>query len=183
MTIQVRCPNQECGKLLAVRDDFAGKTGKCPRCGTTMPIPNPGEAEPSVITPVVVEAAPPEEEEEAVPVRRLRKRRREEEDEIEEEDDEQEDEEPRPRRRRGAEERRPPSRAATITMLSIGAVLLILLALTPLFSMYSLKVPVIGGLGGPTPSSIQGFIQLTQGKVFLIITAVVALVGIAGIVV
>src|SRR4029077_11132262 len=37
--IKVRCPNAACGKLAAVKEEFAGKRAQCPACGTIMPIP------------------------------------------------------------------------------------------------------------------------------------------------
>ena len=37
MTIQVQCP--QCQSVLKVRDDMAGRKGKCPKCGTTVSIP------------------------------------------------------------------------------------------------------------------------------------------------
>lgn len=39
MTIRVQCPNTDCGQVLNVRDEFAGKRGKCPACGSAMMIP------------------------------------------------------------------------------------------------------------------------------------------------
>src|SRR5262245_35614023 len=50
------CP---CGKKLQVRDEFAGKQGKCPACGNVVSIPRPEETyEPSVLTAEVVEEPP-----------------------------------------------------------------------------------------------------------------------------
>src|SRR6266849_3190661 len=39
MTIQVKCPNASCAKVLTVQEDFAGKKGKCPACGSELMIP------------------------------------------------------------------------------------------------------------------------------------------------
>jgi phage FluMu protein Com len=43
-TIRIRCP--ECSKPLQVSGGLAGKTGKCPSCGTLMKIPAPSPAAP-----------------------------------------------------------------------------------------------------------------------------------------
>ncbi len=43
MPISVRCPG--CGKALTVKDEFAGKKGKCPSCGQIVLIP-PSETVP-----------------------------------------------------------------------------------------------------------------------------------------
>jgi hypothetical protein len=45
MAIEVRC---ECGKVLRVAEEHAGKTGRCPACGRPVHVPTPGP-----------EAAPP----------------------------------------------------------------------------------------------------------------------------
>jgi hypothetical protein len=39
MAITVQCPNTGCGQLLNVRDELAGKAGKCPSCGSVIAIP------------------------------------------------------------------------------------------------------------------------------------------------
>lgn len=39
MPIRVACPN--CGNVLGAPDAAAGKKGKCPKCGTIIPIPAP----------------------------------------------------------------------------------------------------------------------------------------------
>src|SRR5437588_9164085 len=38
MSIRVTC---ECGKELRVKDEYAGKRGKCPSCGKILQIPQP----------------------------------------------------------------------------------------------------------------------------------------------
>ena len=40
MPIKAKCPNADCGKVIAVKDEFAGKRAKCPGCGTVITIPN-----------------------------------------------------------------------------------------------------------------------------------------------
>lgn len=52
MAINVTC---RCGKKLAVRDELAGRKGKCPACGSVLEIP----ALPSAGSPPPVPAAPP----------------------------------------------------------------------------------------------------------------------------
>jgi hypothetical protein len=39
MAMQVTCPNVACGKVLTVQEEFAGKKGKCPACGSELMIP------------------------------------------------------------------------------------------------------------------------------------------------
>lgn len=39
MAIKVQCPNAVCGQIITVRDEYAGKRGKCPSCGAAMMIP------------------------------------------------------------------------------------------------------------------------------------------------
>jgi len=39
MQIQVKCPNAQCGRMLAVKGDLAGTKGKCPACGSDVEIP------------------------------------------------------------------------------------------------------------------------------------------------
>ena len=41
--ISFQCP--ACGKKLKVKDEFAGKKGKCPKCGNVINIPALGEGE------------------------------------------------------------------------------------------------------------------------------------------
>ncbi len=45
MTIQVTCPNASCAKVLTVQEEFAGKKGKCPACGSELMIPASPRAE------------------------------------------------------------------------------------------------------------------------------------------
>ncbi len=42
--IRLRCPAEDCGKKLTVGDELAGRTGKCPACGTTIVVPQPAPA-------------------------------------------------------------------------------------------------------------------------------------------
>jgi hypothetical protein len=37
--MQVTCPNLSCGKVLTVQEEYAGKKGKCPACGSELTIP------------------------------------------------------------------------------------------------------------------------------------------------
>jgi hypothetical protein len=50
-----------CGKELRVKDEFAGREGKCPLCGRTMQIPSrdaPREPEPEIVEPLREEVPP-----------------------------------------------------------------------------------------------------------------------------
>lgn len=190
MTIQVRCPNSACGKLLAVRDDFAGKTGKCPSCGTTMPIPYPNEAPSAAITPEVGEP-PAREELEAIPVRggRARQRRYEEDEEDESYDDYDEDDDRRPRRRRTREEderrRRPVwPEVSTLVCLGLGIFCFLVLSIIPLFSYATASGAVLGFSASKSSDSLftgdPDFIGTWQGKVLMIATlAVLVLTAVA----
>jgi hypothetical protein len=48
VAIELTC---SCGKKLKVSEDFAGKTGVCPGCGTALPIPSRANAPPAVPVP------------------------------------------------------------------------------------------------------------------------------------
>jgi len=39
MTMQLKCPNGSCGKLLTVQEEYVGKKGKCPSCGNELTVP------------------------------------------------------------------------------------------------------------------------------------------------
>ena len=39
MTIEVKCPNPDCAKVFKVKDELAGKKGKCSQCGTAIHVP------------------------------------------------------------------------------------------------------------------------------------------------
>ncbi len=39
MSIKAKCPNPACGKVLTIKEEYAGKTGKCPACGLSIKIP------------------------------------------------------------------------------------------------------------------------------------------------
>ena len=43
MPITVTC--EGCGKKLRVKDELAGRKGKCPACGTVLVIPQPASAD------------------------------------------------------------------------------------------------------------------------------------------
>jgi len=59
--IKVKCPNAACGKVAAVKEEFAGKRAKCPACGTIIDIPGGADVVPpgSGIRAPSVPAAPP----------------------------------------------------------------------------------------------------------------------------
>lgn len=48
MTITIKC---ECGKVLKVADEHAGKRGKCPACGAVLTIPSSGQEEAATAAP------------------------------------------------------------------------------------------------------------------------------------
>lgn len=56
MAIRFACPNPECGKPIVVKDEFAGRTGKCPGCQTAVKVP--AAAPPPPAFEVVDEPAP-----------------------------------------------------------------------------------------------------------------------------
>jgi hypothetical protein len=158
--------------MLSVGDQFAGKTGRCPNCGALMPIP---ETQPD-IAPAPDEPLTAIVASEPVPAPPTRGRSR--------EGDEANDESPRRRfqadddppyvgkKRSGG----PP--AAVIAILALGTGLLVFLALTPLFGMFMPSK----GRSGP-PGGFGAMIELTEGKVLLIGTLVVAGVCLAALVV
>ena len=39
MPIRFTCPNKTCGKIIVVKDEFAGRIGKCPGCQTSVKVP------------------------------------------------------------------------------------------------------------------------------------------------
>lgn len=41
MKMKLKCPSEDCTKVLSVDSELAGKTGKCPKCGTMFAIPAP----------------------------------------------------------------------------------------------------------------------------------------------
>jgi len=68
--IKVRCPNQACGKILAVKAAMGGKKARCPLCGQTMAIPKmtgPAAKKPSKKKPVPATPPPAPEEQTAPP--------------------------------------------------------------------------------------------------------------------
>jgi hypothetical protein len=200
MPINVRCPNDACGRMLSVQDDFAGKTGKCPSCGTTMPIPYPpadeapesshmpATAEPPVRPEPATAGEPAEhgdagiptlvQEEEEIPVRRYRGRPR-------YSDDDYDDR--RPRRRSSGRDRlvvpQTGASAGTIVCLSIGSGLLVFLGLTPLFAMYVVTFPNQQMAPLMSQPGVAGMLSLTEGKILLIISQVMAGLCMAGLIV
>jgi len=165
MAINVRCPNEACGKMLSVRDDFAGKTGKCPNCGATMPIPEATATAASADAPEETPARRADIDE--IPVRLLSPRKRRDRDYQDDYDEpgaeDYDDDYPTVRkpRKRG-------SVAGTIVCLGIAIVLLLSLGLlTPLLSLYSISFPNMP-FGGFAALPIGGMIGLTEGKILMI---------------
>src|SRR4029077_14790006 len=61
MSIQVRCPNPECGLMLGVPDDSVGRAARCRRCGTRFTVtPSSGGPPGCPSPPGVAVAAPPQ---------------------------------------------------------------------------------------------------------------------------
>jgi hypothetical protein len=168
MAIHVRCSNPDCGKMLSVRDDFAGKTGKCPTCGTMMPIPYPSGPVPA--SSISAEPLTPLLGEEDLPVQAKSRRGRD-----EDIDDYEYDEQPRRRRRDDGFGDRKASPAGTIACLCTGIGLLLLLNLVPIFPMYIISSPPQAIGRELTLPTISGMFQMTEGKIFLIVSCVVAL--------
>jgi hypothetical protein len=56
MSIQVKCPQTDCGQLLRVKDELGGKTVRCPSCKTALKLPAP--AMKSLAPPPVEKATP-----------------------------------------------------------------------------------------------------------------------------
>ena len=171
MTIQVRCPNRDCGKMLSVRDEYAGKTGKCPSCGATMNIPYPGEAIEPGGRPS--RSRPERYEDEDYPPREARSRRQRSDDDYDDYDD-----------RRGSRYHEPRGRGrtrepfvGTLICLGIGIGLLVFLGLTPLFNYAGVSLKAnINTPAQSSPSLFKGDNEVKgwQGKVILIVTLLMA---------
>lgn len=59
MPIKLKCPNGKCGKVLEMPDQFAGKKGKCPACGSMFMIPNPAASRDVAVGRVVEDRPAP----------------------------------------------------------------------------------------------------------------------------
>jgi hypothetical protein len=162
MPIKVQC---RCGRVLLVKDEMAGKTGRCPECQQPVKIPWPPPQEEATAELVDEEDTPRkrsqairsrrrEDEDEEDEERPARRRRREDEDDDYDEDDrprrkrtssrrdeeeDYDDYDDRPRRR-GKRGRPAPVDGLTITLLSIGIGALILLGVGVIPSVYHLSI-------------------------------------------
>ncbi len=58
MSIKAKCPNPACGKVLTIKEEYAGKTGKCPACGMSIKIPASAAQAPAS-KPSAASAGPP----------------------------------------------------------------------------------------------------------------------------
>lgn len=56
MSLVIACA---CGQKLKVRDEFAGKKAKCPKCGNVLTAPPPAEEEPAELLEMIQEEKPP----------------------------------------------------------------------------------------------------------------------------
>src|SRR6266849_5233240 len=116
MPIKVQC---RCGRVLLVKEEMAGKTGRCPECEQLVKIPS-AEDDGEETLRKHSQAIRSRTDEDDWPSSRRR---------VDEAEDEEEDARPRRRRKRG--DRKEPARGRTIALLSIGIAALILLALAP----------------------------------------------------
>jgi predicted Zn finger-like uncharacterized protein len=66
MAATIKCPG--CQATLRVRDDMAGKSVKCPRCGNAVPVPAADVADVVPVEPAVVEAVTAERPAPAAPM-------------------------------------------------------------------------------------------------------------------
>ena len=56
--IRFRCPHADCGKPLTVKDEVAGRAGKCPACGASLVVPQPAPEESGNLLTWEAEALP-----------------------------------------------------------------------------------------------------------------------------
>jgi hypothetical protein len=76
MSIQFQCLNTSCGQVLTVKDEFAGKKGRCPSCGAAVDIPLHSLAgQAAAGERGAADAEPVLEEAEAIPIDRPRRYR------------------------------------------------------------------------------------------------------------
>lgn len=187
MPIQVKCPNAECGKVMTVKDEFAGKRGKCPGCGKPFPIPAAPKAKKPAddeddqdSNPYVVSETPEEKaakEAEARKAQRKRKRRSEDDEEDEDEDDDEEESKQRKKKKKEKE-------AETLMvggLLGAGMVFLVCLALTSQLNWFSVTVTGSGKDFDPqSVKKLEKEMVRWEGKVLLGVSlAAAALAGIA----
>lgn len=60
LLIETACPNRRCGRVIRVKAQYAGRTGKCPGCGTAVKVPD--------LHGVVLEPLPPPKVQTTLPV-------------------------------------------------------------------------------------------------------------------
>ncbi len=161
MPIKVKCPNDKCGKVLEMPDQFAGKKGKCPVCGAMFMIPNPALRRDVAVGRVVEEQPIPSpsaagrEPERAFAdasqgLSRLKKKKF---------------------------RSRPATDSAALTTGGVGIALLILLALTPVMPWMYASSSVSGGQTVSNSGSLSGW-NSADGKVIFGVSLGVA--GLAG---
>lgn len=175
MAIHIQCPNKECRKNLALKDEAAGKKVRCPTCKSIFKVPEPeveeieeeieeidelDEVKPRKrgITEKPQRRRRPEEVDEEEERPRRRKRRRPVEDDYEDEegyDEDDYDEDDRPRKRRGKP--LPELTGMLKGYFITGGVLLLLAVIVPFFPYISITmVKKLGGQELPITSVFQG---------------------------
>lgn len=59
MPIELKCGNTACTTVMAVKEEHAGKSVKCPNCGTVTVVPSPSSAPPAPAPAPAAAASPP----------------------------------------------------------------------------------------------------------------------------
>jgi hypothetical protein len=67
MPIRFKCPNEECPVSITVKDEHAGRTGKCPSCKSSVKVPAAAAMAAPVSAGVSARNSPPPEPEEEIP--------------------------------------------------------------------------------------------------------------------
>ncbi|MGE3805128.1 MAG: hypothetical protein AB7K24_10690 [Gemmataceae bacterium] len=157
MPIRVKCLNPGCGKAMLVKDEMAGKKGRCPGCGGVIPIPAaeaaaeanpfafdaPGEApappaaeEPPAPKSKPAPEPPPEEDEEEVEEKPKKKKKKPVDEEEERDDEEEEEDDDRPRKKKKRKKKKKKkyeygtSASTTAIAVALGIGLLLCLGVT-----------------------------------------------------
>jgi hypothetical protein len=163
MPIKVQC---RCGRVMLVKDEMAGKTGRCPACQQPVKIPFSDEEIPAELV----------EDEEEVPRRRSQAiRSRRDEDDFDEDDrrprrkragsrrdedyDDYDDYDDR-RRRKARRDRKEPVSGVTITLLSIGIGVLLFAGLSALPRVYTYTSSISSKDKAITDMLSKGFTQV-----------------------
>lgn len=144
MPIRVKCPNASCGKVMNVKDELAGKKGKCPGCGGVLPIPKASAPAPAPAkkkvdddeedsSPYEMADKPDPKAAEEEAKKKARKRRSDDDEDDEDGEEEDEDDEERSRKKQRDREK-----LMLLVSLGLGIVALIGLGIAPLLNWYAL---------------------------------------------